>query len=194
MKHTIQFLAIVAAALSLTLGGCCWNEFDQCANGHHGGNHQAQRWSRKYGAPHDRPFPVGQVSDAFWETQQTNAEAADFTFYDHEFRGDTAELGPGAKRHLEMVAMRLEHVPFPIVIEQSQHNAKPQLDAARRQTIVMHLNRMGVTGADERVVVAGAFAEGFTAIEGERAFYNGILGSGGGGTGRRFGGTGGMYR
>jgi hypothetical protein len=193
MKHTILFLALTAAAIS----GCAWNDYDQCSNGHKGvmhGNHQANHWARKYGAPHDRPFPIGQVSDAFWETQQTNAEAADFTFYDHEFRGDTAELGPGAKRHLEMVALRLEHVPFPIVIEQSTHNAKPQLDAARRQAIVMHLNRMGITGADERVVVAGAFAEGFTAIEAERSYYNGILGNNGGGTGRRFGGTGGMYR
>ena len=54
---------------------------------------------------------------------------------------------------------------------------------------------MGITNADERVVVAGAFAEGFTAVEGERAYYNGVLGNlNGGGTGRRFGGTGGFYR
>ena len=190
MKHTILFLAILTA----TLTGCAWNEFDQCAGGHRG-QHQAQKWNRLYGVPHDRPFPIGQVSDSFWETQQTNAEAADFVFYNHEFRGDTAELAPGAKRHLEQVAMRLEHAPFPIVIEQTQHNARPQLDAARRQTIVMHLNRMGVTNADERVVVAGAFAEGYTGIEGERAYYNGVLGGAfGGGAGRRFGGTGGMYR
>src|SRR5690606_16342678 len=122
--------------------GCAWNEFDACSTAHRG--HLAH--GAHAGPASDRPFPIGQVSDSFWETQQTNAEAADFTFYDHEFRGDTAELGPGAKRHLESVAMRLEHVPFPIVIEQSQHNAKPQLDAARRQTIVMHLNRMGITG------------------------------------------------
>lgn len=191
MKHTILFILILGAA---AFTGCAgMNEFDQRANGHH-------RHGKTYGGPphgpaHDRPFPIGQVSDSHWETQQTNAEAADFIFYDHEFRGDTAELAPGAKRHLEMVAMRLEHVPFPIVIEQSQHNAKPQLDHARRQTIVMHLNRMGLTGADERVVVANAFAEGFTGIEAERSYYNGILSGGfGGGGGRRFGGTGGMYR
>jgi len=54
---------------------------------------------------------------------------------------------------------------------------------------------MGITGADERVVVAGAFAEGFTAIEAERSYYGGILsGAFGGGAGRRFGGTGGVYR
>ena len=37
----------------------------------------------------DRPFPLGQVTDSIWETQQTNAEASDFVFYDHEFTGDT---------------------------------------------------------------------------------------------------------
>ena len=36
------------------------------------------------GAQYDRPFPLGSVSDAFWETQQTNAEAADFVFYHHD--------------------------------------------------------------------------------------------------------------
>jgi len=190
MKHTILFLAIAAAALS----GCAWNDFDACGTGNCS-PHSARHFGKRYGAPHDRPFPVGQVSDSFWETQQTNAEAADFIFYDHEFRYDTAELAPGAKRHLEQVALRLEHVPFPIVIEQSPHNAKPQLDAARRATIVMNLNRMGITGADERVVVASAFAEGFTGIEAERSYYNGVLSGGfSGGMGRRFGGTGGVYR
>jgi hypothetical protein len=194
MKHTILFLAILAAALS----GCAWNDFDHRANGHrpgHVGSGHKIYGSPPYGPAHDRPFPIGQVSDSFWETQQTNAEAADFIFYDHEFRGDTAELSPGAKRHLESVALRLEHSPFPVVIEQSRHNARIALDNARRQTIVLHLNRMGVTNADERVVVASAFAEGFTAIEAEQSYYNGILGgSFGGGTGRRFGGTGGFYR
>jgi hypothetical protein len=193
MKHTILFLAILTAGLS----GCAWNEFDHCANGHRAGYRGYGH--RIYGGPphgpaHDRPFPIGQVSDAFWETQQTNAEAADFIFYDHEFRGDTAELTPGAKRHLESVALRLEHVPFPIVIEQSPHNGRIALDKARRQTIVMHLNRMGITNADERVVIASAFAEGYTAIEGERAYYQGIISGGYGGMGRRFGGTGGFYR
>ena len=193
MKHTILFLAILAAALS----GCAWHDFDQCANGHRGGQGHG---NRIYGGPprgpaHDRPFPIGQVSDSFWETQQTNAEAADFVFYDHEFLGETANLGPGAKRHLEEVALRLPHVPFPVVIEQSMYNGKPELDFARRQTIVMQLARLGVPNIEERVVIANAFAEGFTAIEGERTYYSNIIGSRfGGGGGRRFGGSGGMYR
>jgi hypothetical protein len=145
------------------------------------------------GPEHDRPFPLGAVTDAHWETQQTNAEAADFVMYDHEFKGDTAELAPGAKRHLEQMALRLEHVPFPIVIEQTQHNAEPRLDRARRHAVVEHLARMGLPNVENRIVIAPAFAEGFTASEGEQA-YGSMLGGAGGGFGRRFGGSGGMYR
>ena len=184
-KITILTLASLLAGLA----GCHHGQRnDDCGPGGPGG--------RGGNLPQvDRPFPIGQVSDSFWETQQTNAEAADFIFYDHEFMGETANLAPSAKRHLEEVALRLPHVPFPIVIEQSMYNAKPQLDQARRQTIVTQLARMGVPQVEDRVVVASAFAEGFTAIEGERAYYNGIIGGGfGGGAGRRFGGTGGMYR
>ena len=96
---------------------------------HHGDRQRRLRPGRAWRPPRqirglpqvDRPFPIGQVTDSFWETQQTNAEAADFIFYDHEFRGNTAELAPGAKKHLEQVALRLEHVPFPVVIEESPH-------------------------------------------------------------------------
>jgi hypothetical protein len=181
---TMLLLALVA------LAGCAGDP--ACGPG---GGRFAAGGARGAGPAYDRPFPLGQNSDAFWETQQTNAEAADFVFYDHEFLGETANLGPGAKRHLEEVALRLPHVPFPVVIEQSMFNAKPELDFARRQTIVMQLARLGVPNVEERVVIANAFAEGFTAVEGERNYYSGILGGGfGGGGGRRFGGTGGMYR
>lgn len=188
---------IPLALICLAATGCA-----TCCGDGHGHGHRA------YGGPplgpaHDRPFPLGQVTDSFWETQQTNAEAADFIFYDHEFRYDTknhvdtAELAPGGKKKLMQVALRLEHVPFPIVIEESQHAARPELDEARRQTIIRELNRLGVTNADGRVVVAGAFAEGFTGVEGESAYWNVIssgMGRGSGGYGRRFGGYGGFYR
>jgi hypothetical protein len=165
---------------------------------HHGDNCDTGGWwgRRNNNLPQvDRPFPIGQVTDSFWETQQTNAEAADFIFYDHEFRGNTAELAPGAKKHLEQVALRLEHVPFPVVIEQSPHNKQPEVDQARRRTIVEQLARIGVVNAEERVVVAEAFPEGLTAQEAEDSYYGGILTNGfGGGAGRRFGGYGGVYR
>lgn len=187
MKLSFTILSVTAVVV---LSGCA--ACDDYCGPNHGGRLSGGRGAQP-GASFDRPFPVGQNSDAFWETQQTNAEAADFIFYDHEFSGETANLAPGAKRHLEEVALRLPHVPFPIVIEQSMFNAKPELDLARRQSVVMQLARLGVTNAEERVVIANAFAEGFTAVEGERTYYRGIMG-GGGGAGRRFGGTGGMYR
>ena len=124
------------------------------------------------GPPHDRPFPLGQVTDSFWETQQTNAEASDFVFYDHEFEGNTTRLTPGGKKHLLEVAMRLEHVPFPIVIEQSPDNRDPRLDKQRRQAIVDQLNQLGLDMVSGRVVVAPAIAEGICAVEGEAAYYS----------------------
>ncbi len=182
-------LLTILSLAALAFAGCACD--DMC--GPPAARFGKARGGAQVGPPHDRPFPLGQQTDAFWETQQTNAEAADFIFYDHEFTGETAILAPGAKRHLEEVALRLPHVPFPVVIEQSMFNAKQDLDQARRQTIVMQLARLGVTNAEERVVIASAFAEGFTALEGERTYYSGITGGGGGG-GRRFGGSGGMYR
>ena len=93
---------------------------------HHGGGDDCNGgpwrfWPSGRGAISARP-PTGRSRWArspirHWETQQTNAEAADFLFYDHEFRYDTkgrvdtAELTPGAKKHLMQVALRLEHVP-----------------------------------------------------------------------------------
>ena len=191
MKQTTFITLTVALA---ALAGCHHCGRNDCGPG--GGHGGGWFWNRNQNLPQvDRPFPVGQVSDSFWETQQTNAEAADFIFYDHEFRGNTAELAPGAKKHLEQVALRLEHVPFPVVIEESPNDARPDLDLARRTTIVEQLARLGVVNSEERVVVANAFPEGYTGQEAEAAYYGGVLTDGfGGGTGRRFGGYGGVYR
>ncbi|HZZ72306.1 MAG TPA: hypothetical protein VFE24_08630 [Pirellulales bacterium] len=143
----------------------------------------------------DRPFPLGAVSDAHWETQETNAQAAKFIFHDQEFVGDTAELAPSAKKHLMEVALRLEHVPFPVVIEESQYDRNPELDQKRRRTVVEQLGRLGVVNVEDRVVVANSFAEGFTAIEGESAYYSTLNGTVlDGGAGRRGAGGFGTFR
>jgi hypothetical protein len=156
------------------------------------------RWAREGtdGPGYDRPFPLGQVTDSIWETQQTNAEASDFVFYDHEFVNDTAELAPAAKHKLMQVALRLEHVPFPVVVEQSPENRAPELDGERRRAVVEQLARLGTADADARVVIAPALARGITAIEGERGYYSTIYNNFGygGGAGRRFGGSGGFFR
>ena len=94
------------------------------------------------------------------------------------------------------VALRYEHVPFPVVIEQSPHNRKPQLDADRRRTIVEQLARLGIEETEQRVIIAPAIADGITSVEAEWAYYQTLFNNfqNGGGAGRRFGGTGGMFR
>ncbi|MCG8586747.1 MAG: hypothetical protein MI757_18750 [Pirellulales bacterium] len=192
MKTQRLILAILLATVSVsTLAGCHHfrkNNCDEC-----GDNGRGRGRGAGSGPAYDYPFPLGQVTDAHWETQQTNAEASDFVFYDHEFVGSTDKLAPGAKKHLMQVALRLEHVPFPVVIEQSQHNRTPELDQKRRKMIVEQLARLGVENVEKRVVVAGALAPGITSIEAERAYQEAINGDYGG-FGRRFGGFGGFFR
>src|SRR5262245_45600491 len=160
MKRTSLLIAVTLAVLA----GCHHHGGDDCYGDGNGGAGGGRRSYRGPGA--DRPFPLGQVSDSHWEIQQTNAEAADFIFYDHEFKGNTAELSPGAKKHLMQVALRLEHVPFPVVIEESPGTHSPAetarrqaLDQARRQTIGEQLGRLGAMNAEERVVGANPFPQ-----------------------------------
>jgi hypothetical protein len=203
MTRLIPFFGLTLIVLS---SGCahfdCYDEQDQSAcygrgHGHHGrhGDPCGGRGSGGGVAAYDRPFPLGAVNDTFWETQQTNAEAADFVFHDHEFRGETAQLAPGAKRHLEQVAMRWEHVPFPVLIEMSEYNAKPQLDRARRQAVIEQLARLGIHNPEGRVVIADAYTPGMPGVQAERMYYRSLgTRSGGGGGGGRFGGSGGTFR
>ncbi len=182
-----RWIAWAAVLLCCPAMGC-FKSLDTC------GDSSLFGGKSNLGPSHDRPFPLGAVTDAHWETQQTNAEAADFIFYDHEFVGETAKFTPAAKRHLEEVALRLEHVPFPVVIEMSEFNANPELDRARQRMVIEQLARLGVLNAEGRVVVANSFAEGFTSAEASNA-YSRMIGNGfGGGAGRRFGGFGGSFR
>ena len=193
-KSTVSTLLAAGLILLSSASGCATACKDGC--GDCGGGMFNRRAENS--PPVDHPFPLGQVTDSFWETQQTNAEASDFIFYDHEFVGETAELTPGAIKHLMQVALRLEHVPFPVVIEQSPYDEKPELDDERRDQVVQQLARLGVVDAGPRVVVASAYARGLTAVEGERAYYTTLQGTfGGNGSGfgfGRFGGFGGFFR
>jgi hypothetical protein len=176
-----------AACCLLLFSGC------QCCDGWFGGRSHVPRQQRT-GPGYDRPFPLGQVTDAHWDTQETNAEAADFILYDHEFVGDTAKLTPKGEEHLVQIALRLDHVPFPVVVEQSPEGRYPQLDVKRRQAVIHYLSKLGLENFENRVVVAPAFAEGLSAVQGEAAYYSTLGGGFTGGTGRRFGGYGGVFR
>jgi len=182
------------AACCLLLAGCCLLLSGcECCSGWFGGRGGVPH-EQRLGPPYDRPFPLGQVTDAHWETQQTNAEAAKFILYDHEFVGDTAKLTPKGEKHLVQIAIRLEHVPFPVVVEQSPDGRYPQLDTERRQAVVRYLSGLGLEGFENRVVVASAFAPGLSAVEGEAAYYSTFSSDFYGGAGRRFGGYGGVFR
>ncbi len=146
--------------------------------------------------PFDRPFPLGQVTDSHWDTQMTNAQASSFIFYDHEFIGDTAKLNVLGQKHLVQVALRLRHVPFPVVVEETPNHQNPKLDADRRQAVLERFAELGLHGLDCRVVIAPAIAEGMRGTEAEQTYRDSsrtIEGFGQTGVGG-FGSAGGQYR
>ncbi|MDO4571235.1 MAG: hypothetical protein Q4D38_12690 [Planctomycetia bacterium] len=110
-----------------------------------GWNKRARPSMPKY----DRPFPLGQVADAHMDTQQTNAEAADFILYDYEFVGDTATLTPKGREHMMQIAIRLPYVPFPVVVEQSERTNEVEenrrlaaIEETRRANVVAWLQKL----------------------------------------------------
>jgi hypothetical protein len=149
--------------------------------------------------------PLGTISDSIWQGQEHNAEASDFVIYQHEFKLNEPRLNTGGEDHVKQIAERvLSGQHFPVVIERSMTSARPDttfnypvhpnpdLDARRRKLIVIALQRLGVGDAEERVVIAPAFAEGYDALEATRAYRRGLSGGFGGGGfgGGGFGGGG----
>jgi hypothetical protein len=150
---------------------------------------------------------LGSQSDAIWQNQEANAEMSDFVVHQHEFQKDTEWLNTGGEDHVKQVATRLlAGQDAQVVVERSMASARldtqhqypvhpnPELDMRRREIIVRSLTAMGIADADERVVVAPAFAQGFTGSEAEAAYYSGMSGSGfGGGMGSTSGFGGFMF-
>ncbi|MEE2707723.1 MAG: hypothetical protein VX988_11780, partial [Planctomycetota bacterium] len=50
----------------------------------------------------------------------------------------------------------------------------PRLDFKRREVVVRALAQMGIPDADQRVVIAPAFAQPYTSREAERAYRGGV--------------------
>ncbi len=146
--------------------------------------------------PYDRPFPLGQVTDSHWDTQMANAQASSFIFYDHEFIGESTKLNVLGQKHLVQVAIRLRHVPFPVVVEETPNHKNPRLDAARRQAVLDRFAELGLHDLDARVVIAPAITEGLRGAEAEQVYEGSGHSIGNyGGTGRGdFGGAGLLYR
>lgn len=164
------------------------------------------------------PAPLGSEVDQLNMSQEVDAEAAKFIIYMHEFElngtapdGRTVggvRLNAYGEDHVKQIAAQIKRgVAFPVVVERSQTSAKPdteyhypvhfneELDAKRRHVIVASLNVLGVPNAEEIVVVAPSFAEGYTAGEAARAYNRSLYGTRGsyGGYGNSFfGGFGGF--
>jgi hypothetical protein len=153
--------------------------------------------------PPPPPAPLGALIDPVFQTQELNAEASDFIVYQHEFKMGLTELNPSGQDHLQEIAYRLQHgMNLPVVVERSDMgidpdtefqypvNPDPEIDMKRRAVVVKALSHMGVGDADQRVVVALAYAPGEPASESAAAFQRGFGGFFGGFGGSSIGGLG----
>lgn len=133
-------------------------------------------------------LPLGSVNRAHYHTMQTNAEAADFIMYQHDFVGETADITPAGRDRILEIAARSRQTPFPIIIERSWNNSNPELDQHRRNLIAQVLNDLGTPEADQRVIVAPAYGPGITSNEGEFDYYQNTFSRGfnGGGFGNGY--------
>jgi hypothetical protein len=162
--------------------------------------------------PPTPPQVLGHEVDMIMRTQEDNAEAAKFIIYVHEFKLNDYNrdenkheggwrLNEYGEDHVARIAERIRcGVNYPVVIERSQTTVwedseykypihfNPELDLKRREVVVRALTAMGIHDADQRVVVAPAFVEGYTDAEAERAYNEAINAQGGFGFG--FGGFG----
>ena len=141
---------------------------------------------------------LGTQSDNIWRRQEAGASASDFVVYQSEFvnNTDAVQLNAAGEDHLKSIAVRLHcGAPLPVIIEQSTTSVDPdtkyrypihrnsELDMKRREYVVKSLVALGITNADQCVVVSPALAEGYTLAEAARAYRKGLVGIGRGRSG-----------
>jgi uncharacterized membrane protein YgcG len=158
--------------------------------------------------------PLGAEIDPIFQDQEINAEASKYVIYMHEFELNRAaangvnlggwRLNDDGEDHLKQIAVNVKagHM-FPVVLERSRTSSKAgteygypvhlsdELDSQRRQIVVEALGALGVQEAETLVIVAPAFAEGYTSGEAARAYHRGLSTQQSGGFGRGGGGGGG---
>lgn len=143
-------------------------------------------------------YPVGSIERSHFGVMQTNGEASDFILHRYHFVGETSELAPEGKDRIQEIAARMRSAPFPVLVERSENNSNPQLDAERRQVTAMILHELGNADADQRTLVSPAYSLGMRPIESQFDYYRFLStrgigtqnggGNFGGGTGGGFGG------
>lgn len=128
-------------------------------------------------------LPLGSTVRSHYQVMQTNGEAADFILHDLDFVGHTTNLTPDGKDHLLEIAARMPEAPFPVIVERSDNNMRPELDMVRRNVVAQMLTDLGNCDAEQRTIVAPRYGVGFTGTEATRN-YSRYLNSG---TGQRGG-------
>ncbi|MFV0443551.1 MAG: hypothetical protein ACK5Q5_08270 [Planctomycetaceae bacterium] len=123
-------------------------------------------------------LPLGTTNRAWYQVMETNAEAVDFIIYSHDFVGDTARLTPDGRDHLWEIAARMRSTPFPVVVERSENNSNPELDAHRRQLVVAVLSNFGNADAEQRTVVSTPYGPGYNGFQAESMYYRHVGGGG----------------
>ena len=131
-------------------------------------------------------LPLGSTVRAWYQVMETNAEAVDFIIYDHDFVGDTARLTPDGRDHVWEIAARMRSTPFPVIVQRSENNSNPELDALRRQIVVAALSSLGNADAEQRTVVSTPYGPGYNATQAEPMYYQHVR-SGGFGNNGAFG-------
>ncbi|MDP1796276.1 MAG: hypothetical protein Q8K78_02285, partial [Planctomycetaceae bacterium] len=109
-------------------------------------------------------YPVGAVERAHFHQMQTNGEAADFILHRKDFVLSSAELTPDGKDKILEIAARMRSAPFPVIVERSENNSDPELDAHRRALIAQILTDCGNPDANNRTFVSPAYGLGKHAL------------------------------
>ncbi len=167
-----KMFAAVACVAVMSIAGC------------------SSKWHQFYQPP-PPPAPLGALSDPIWQNQEANAEPSEFVVYQHEFKKDAQWLNTGGEDHVKQIAARLlSGQEAAVIVERSmmspQEGAEnpypvhpnPELDMRRREIVARCLVAMGIEDAEQRVVVAPAFAQGITGNEAEVVYRNGLGGAG----------------
>ena len=136
-------------------------------------------------------LPLGSTVRSHYQVMETNAEAMDFIIYRREFMGETATLNSDGKDHILEIAARMRSAPFPVIVERTENNADPELDAARRNIVAQILTDHGNPDAQQRTVVGLSYGPGYESIQAESMYYQHV--GAGGGYGAGYGGSFGTF-
>ena len=190
--RTIAGAALLCfGAIMLAAPGCCSSQSGACCD-----NCPGRCFCGLF--HHDSPTPpFGKQSDEMWRRQEAGGTASEFVVYQHEFELNGSRLNMGGEDHVKAIAARVRNgVNTPIIVERSMTSEKttepesrypvnpnPALDMQRRDLIVRSLVMLGVSDAEQRVVVSPALASGITSSEAARAYQRGQSSTSGGGYG-----------